>query len=160
VSWSAHKKEVITGLAFALDGTVLFSSGEDHSVLRWDVTAGGKKQAGFDAGGKTAGLALSPRGDVGAGSSSPGVALLGAANLQPRHLWPGGAGPVAFSPDGRTLAVEAGQRLVLRRVDTGETFAEFQDPALDALHQGKVDRLEFDATGTLLLSLSAADEDR
>jgi serine/threonine protein kinase/WD40 repeat protein len=160
VTWCAHK-EVITGLAFAPDGMVLFSSSEDRSLLRWDVTAGGKKLAGFDAGGKVAGLALSPRGDVVACSGSAGVALLDATNLQPlRPPWPGGAGPVAFSPDGRTLAGEAGQRLVLRRVDTGETFAAFQDPALDALHEGKVDRLEFDATGTLLLSLSGGDRDR
>src|SRR5262249_3067587 len=98
LAWCAHK-DVITGLAFTPDGTVLLSAGEDHNVLRWDVTAGGTKLGGFDARDKVVCLALSPRGDVAACSGGSGVALLDARNLQPpRPPGPRGGGAGRFQP--------------------------------------------------------------
>jgi RNA polymerase sigma factor (sigma-70 family) len=95
------------GLAFTANSKMLYSSGSDPAIRRWDIPA--RKQLGLPAGTHaTAVVAASPDGQTLAYESDSGtIHLVDAANGSERRTLtiPGtDYGQLAFSPDGRHLA--------------------------------------------------------
>jgi len=104
-------QEVVRGLAFTPDGTVLAAAGgniEDFAIHLWDVVDGGKIGTLNGHNGIVWSVAFSPDGRLLASASSDGTAKIWDwrnGNLLKTLNFPDQVGSVSFSPDGQTLAV-------------------------------------------------------
>jgi WD40 repeat protein len=126
----------VRNLAFSPDARTLVSSGQDRLVLVWNTARGevvrNLSEPGFNA---VQFAALSPDGKTVAvaepGWSPQDVTLLDTdTGLVKRRLKGSqeGVGAIAFSPDGRTLAVAgADRRITLWNVATGEVEIALSD---------------------------------
>lgn len=131
---AGHDGEV-TALAFSPDGQRLYSGGTDQALRTWDLATAAEAAEPLGAGGTVAQLALSPDGTrLVASAGWPGDLLLWPlpATAPPLPLKtgdPAGGHPVAFSPDGRTLAYVAGEfslGIVLWSVDRQAAMATLE----------------------------------
>lgn len=103
-----------TALAFSPDGDRLAVGLTDSRVLLWDLDRKQRPEHAWTFRHPAAALAFAPRGELlGVGLAEPGLALQLwdlTRSREPRvRRQPDGVGCLAFSPDGRTLAV-AGRR--------------------------------------------------
>jgi WD40 repeat protein len=162
-------RSTIRSLAFSPDGTTLVSGGNDNLVLFWDWRRGVQLPHIVGHGGSVAAVAF-----------RPGTNVLASASCEqgpncPRteiRLSDGGTGrPVddrlvidreggpwslAFSPDGRHLAVGIGfSNIYLFDFSTGATPARLPELAGPRGHRGQVYSLGFSPDGRTLVSASA-----
>jgi WD40 repeat protein/serine/threonine protein kinase len=112
-------REAVWGVAFSADGQVLYSAGGDHEARRWDArpVSDGAVPArhtltGHD--GRVTGLAFQPQTGLLASADLTGVVRVWDADrgqvVRVLPALPGQAHAVAFSPDGRRLAVAVWRR--------------------------------------------------
>ncbi len=105
-------------VAFSPDGKILASGSWDGTIILWDVETGDRKTTIESHGKKVKSIAFSPDGNALAASSEDDVVMLFdvvAGNNTATLKYPGpikdgvplfsGPGRVAYSPDGKTLAV-------------------------------------------------------
>ncbi len=152
VSWRAHESDV-ESMAFSADGRTLFSNHKD--LKQWNVHDNWKSVP--TSSGQVHHFAVHPGGRF--------VALNDAAHLKlgvvdrqetlqhwpDRHL----VGRVAYSPDGRLLAVESADGLKILDARVGNELATLRDDTTNA--RLAVYHVSFAANGTLLVTL---DDDR
>jgi len=125
----------VTGLAFDADGQSLLSAGSDNKVLRWKgvPSISSPLTLSGHAGG-TSFARFSPAGDLFATGGADGtVSLWGKALLParpPHDARPGTYWDVAFSPDGRTVAVGSQNALLVLDAARGivQRAIGFQQP--------------------------------
>jgi WD40 repeat protein len=139
-----HKKAVPL-LAFAPDGKMLLSGSYDDSVRLWDLASGREVRTFRFPTGWVGAAAISPDGSKLAAFAKGRVDARGQALPHELRLWETASGRevgrleleqmwcLAFSPDGRTLAVGGGSVhdgcVRLWDVATGRTRATFRHPA-------------------------------
>jgi dipeptidyl aminopeptidase/acylaminoacyl peptidase len=131
------------GLAFSPDGKVL-ATGQEGFTRLWDVTTGKELRRFAGLGSK---LAFSPDGkllatSVGIVDVASGQAV---SRFSGRSTWPV-HGPVAFSPNGQTVALGDFGKIRLCEPLTGEVFREF------VAHPAATRSLKFSADGKQLIS--------
>jgi WD40 repeat protein len=123
------------GVAFSPDGTLLAGASDDASAYIWDVASGQLSMTLSDANNPLEAVAFSPDGTLLAGGSSDeNVYFWDVASGQLiRHVFTGdynGVSSVAFSPDGKTLAVTNGENgsVLLLDVATGQKGKTLASP--------------------------------
>jgi WD40 repeat protein len=118
----AGHRNILRGLAFALDGKTLASAGEDGRVTLWDV-ATGRERLSFDrlGSGWAPAVTFSPDGKTVAAGLPPAAKPPGSARLweaatgAPRAGLPGPGGSVvalAFTADGQSLVLGYADHIV------------------------------------------------
>lgn len=158
-SWQAHPAEGIA-LGVSPDGASLYSLASDHHLRKWP-REGDRFVAEYQKGPSTGAMAVSPLGDLVACCHPDRIEWLDAQTLQPRRTpFSRGSGRVAFSPDGRLLAVTGDARIRLVDVQTNAVVEELYDPQTGTAHESGIGPLAFNRGGTLLLSASGGDNDR
>ncbi len=132
----------IRGLAFTPDSQTLLSVSDDQTVRQWRVADGSLVRVLEGHTWRVEALALSPDGQIAATASTgrdATVRLWRVADGQPLGVWPVAtpwslefSGNVvqslAWSPDGRTLAVAACSRVYLRQLPDGHTTGILEAP--------------------------------
>jgi hypothetical protein len=117
-------------LAFSPDGSCLAGAGHDGRIYLW--RGGGMPRALGEAGKLVRWLAVSPGGARVAARHTDGALHLFSGLVGRReHTLPGGAGPLAFSPDGRLLAAgnepaayQGDGQVTLWHAETGQQWAQ------------------------------------
>jgi WD40 repeat protein len=150
----------VDGFVFSPDGkTLAVSSAAASQIALWDVDTG-KELRRLD-GVRVVGpvLTFSPNGKSLAGKGADGaVHIWGAASgkdlrrfdlpLARLIVAPGGGSPLAFSPDGKTLAAAHGLAIHLWDVEADKELYEFVG------HNGSVEDIRFSADGRRVLTCS------
>ena len=137
---AGHDGVVVT-LAISPDGRTLASGGADRTLRIWDSASG--KQLHLLAGqaGAIRQIAFSPDGNIIASASQDGVVKLWNAKTgkpTASFLCNPACSCLAFSPDGKTLAVGAGAAVQLRDVATGWSVAALNGHAAGAGSQRRL----------------------
>jgi WD40 repeat protein len=152
-SWPGHTDEV-RQLAFSADGKALFSLSKDRAVKRWETDTW-KETARFERPGAGGWFAVSPAGDWLAVTEGGQLYFLAPDTLKPgRSAVPTAGGRLCFSPDGRSLAVEADRVIRLLDVDSGKVARTLREPEGETAHDENITSLSFSPDGTLLVSSS------
>jgi WD40 repeat protein/serine/threonine protein kinase len=137
-------------LAFSHDGKTIFTSGTQAVLRQWDASSGNLLRTLTPAHVKHLSLKYSPRGNLIATTTAPGIVLFDLASGNSRILpWTEPhrvAGVGAFSPDGTILSGIADDRVLLWDVATGRALS----PLLG--HQGGIAEVTFSPDGKTLVS--------
>jgi serine/threonine protein kinase/WD40 repeat protein len=167
-SWQAHNGEVHQ-LLFSSDGQSLFSrSAKETTVKRWSVLEQKRPQGrlqvkrAIDPQHAPRFLARGPDGKSLACVLPGKIEFLNPEDLEPcRKPFICDTHRICFSPDGQFLAqVLSGSRIRLDSLEPGGTSPVFLDPLLQRAHEGSIDHLAFNATGSVLLSASLSGNER
>jgi WD40 repeat protein len=150
----------VISLAFSHDGTLVATGQQNDALTVWN-TGTGAAQHTLRTDGKSIGaLAFSPSGDTLAAVDGDQVTLWDAATGQQSGTLPGidgtqGGTALAYSPDGKTLAVGyANGTTQLWDTATGTTDGGLLPAATPKAKGGQsIARLAFSADGTMLVSL-------
>lgn len=147
---SGHKN-LVTSVAFSLDGTRLVSGGEDALVLLWDVPTGRRLREFINPDVRPVAVALSPDGRwIASGGSDLLVHLWDAQTGELCRTLAGHRGivqSVAFSPDGTRLVSGCfGHLLHVWDVPSGKLTLALQG------HQGGIPALAFSPDGRYFVS--------
>ncbi|MGW0435459.1 WD40 domain-containing protein [Micromonospora sp. NPDC003197] len=146
--------DVVTSVAFSLDGKTLATGSRDMTVRLWDVATGKSAAALTGHTESVESVAFSPDGKIlASGSGDKTVRLWDVASGATTATLTGHNGwitSVAFSPDGRTLATGNGDDTVrLWEVASGRTTAILTDDG-DLDDDGWVSSVAFSPDGKLL----------
>jgi WD40 repeat protein len=160
-SWRAHADQVL-GLAFSPDGRLLISCSDDKTIKRWNPWAQWKQVSCLLADRPLCDLASCAEGRLLVCGSRQGVAFVDGASfeaLPSKHILSHSSTQhsacndrVAFSPDGRTLALSDQWSIILFDTRIGKVFRELRDPDLRQAHEDNLAHLAFSADGSLLVS--------
>ncbi|AGP51966.1 helix-turn-helix domain-containing protein [Streptomyces rapamycinicus] len=112
----------VEAVTFSPDGRTVAAAGSDGRILRWDAGTGAARTSLRSAAGAVKAITYSKAGQLLVGSDTDGTLRL--SNLTRRKAWTATdrteTGPLAFSPDDRTVAVgSADGGIRLRDVATG-----------------------------------------
>jgi WD40 repeat protein/serine/threonine protein kinase len=161
VSWDAHTGGV-TGLAYSPDGSVLYTCSNDRSLRRWDVAGeratAPKQTHAYQSPLPLWCLTIDAAGRALASSGGGQVHLLDPGDLRewPNSIAPG-AGNVAISPDGQTLAVDRGGQVELVIPEGGTVLETFEDARRGEASGFPLSGLAFSPDGALLVTSCSAD---
>ena len=155
-SWQAHAAE-IEGLAFSPTEDVLFTC-DAREVKRWTTTDDWPLEARYEHTADLDGLAVSPDGKT-LMAVEWQLLRLNAQELSLLSTVPGNK-PVAYSPDGRTLASEVPEGIRLYDAQRFDPLATLQDPRLADAHEGEITHVQFHPSGSLLVSSGSQEEDK
>lgn len=135
----------ITSLAKSADGTLLLTGGEDKVARLWN--ADGSPVRGYALFSPVKSVAIAPGKQLVAAVGAAGEWRVWNINGQELKVATGGAGPVAFSPDGALLAVAT----IDHKVFLFPT-AFNAEPKLIATHASPVRSIAFAPSGAIVLS--------
>lgn len=148
--------DAVSSLAFSADDSILASGSRDGTVKLWDAQSGALKQTLPSASGmhEVPRVAFSPQGAVLAITGlngDRGVRLLDVASGAQRTLGEDPWSSLAFSPDGKTLALGGGPfgGIDLLDVASGALKQRLKGP------EGYINSLAFSPDGRLLASAGA-----
>lgn len=140
----------VTNLVFSPDGMILASANTNldkpnNSIRLWDVK--GKTQLAMIENAGVYNLVFSPDGKMLAGEGN-GIQIWSVPDLLPLHVMDKGSGRIAFSNDGKLLAISENADGLVHLVE----IATWTDTSLPELKNSPIWVLAFSPAGTLLAS--------
>jgi eukaryotic-like serine/threonine-protein kinase len=168
VSWPAVESgKRVNEILFHPHRPVIYTASyPDRFVKRWDA-ATGKELARLDlAGGAIHGISLHPGGQILAGIVDDKIAFFDADSFRDLnktrfdYVKKLGLFSLRYTPDGRFLAVQAEDGIVMLLESDGPEIRRFTPPGAESAHRGPINRLEFSRDGSLLFSSSENEKDR
>jgi WD40 repeat protein len=152
----------VTAIAFSNDGTLLATGTAHGAVELWSTASGRRVAAVGQMPGEVNSVALSPDGRTIAAAAEPGGIMWKALRAGVPEPRPGelASGPLAFSPDGRLLAVGQGSVVELLNAVTGGHERTFEPYRFHSTYDEKygelptVKALAFDGPHTLTAGYS------
>jgi WD40 repeat protein/uncharacterized caspase-like protein len=134
--------DAVQAIAFSPDGKILASGSWDNSVKLWEVASGKELRTLGPHYGRVYAVVFSPDNKILA-SGSGGFMLWDVETGKRIRLFDEGT-PLAFSPDGKTLAIEKGEAVELLSIPEGKVLQTLNG------HSENVNSAAFSSDGRLL----------
>jgi WD40 repeat protein/tRNA A-37 threonylcarbamoyl transferase component Bud32 len=122
----------VNDVAFSSNGSRVFSASRDATIQAWDARDGGNRQVLLGQGPAASRLVLSPDGQLLVALGDEKIRVWDASTEKARPALPVGEGAraLAFSPDGKRLALARTDRITVCATGTGEELYHYRSPHL------------------------------